>query len=83
MQEFFGLGDTAKVTLSVSGSGKILVHNLPLDRSSMTVSFFKGTPVTIMAQENGGTFTGWDDGVKTPTRTIKPGEIGSLTAIFK
>ncbi len=83
MKEFFALGEPAKVTLSVSGSGKILVHNLPLDRSSMTVSFFKGTPVTITAQENGGTFTGWSDKVTTKTRTIMPEEVSSLTANFK
>ncbi|MBR2898527.1 MAG: CotH kinase family protein [Fibrobacter sp.] len=83
MKEFFALGEPAKVTLSVSGSGKILVHNLPLDRSSMTVSFFKGTPVTITAQENGGTFTGWSDKVTAKTRTIMPEEVSSLTANFK
>lgn len=83
MAEFFGLGEVTKVTLSVSGSGKILVHNLPLDRSSMTISFFKGTPVTITAQENGGTFTGWSDGLTAKTRTIMPEEVDSLTANFK
>ena len=83
MTEYFGLGEPAKVTLSVSGSGRILVHNLPLDRPSMTVSFFKGTPVTITAQENGGTFTGWSDKVTEKTRTIMPEEASSLTAIFK
>jgi hypothetical protein len=83
MTEYFGLGESAEVTLSVSGSGKILVHNLPLDRSSMTISFFKGMPVTITAQENGGTFVGWKDGVKEKTRVVMPGEVDSLTAIFK
>ena len=83
MAEFFGLGEVTKVTFSVSGSGKILVHNLPLDRSSMTISFFKGMPVTITAQENGGTFTGWSDKVTGKTRTIMPEEVDSLTAIFK
>lgn len=83
MKEFFALGEPAKVTLSVSGSGKILVHNLPLDRSSMTISFFKGMPVTITAHENGGTFTGWSDKVTAKTRTIMPEEVSSLTANFK
>lgn len=83
MTEYFGLGESAEVTLSVSGSGKILVHNLPLDRSSMTISFFKGMPVTITAQENGGTFTGWSDGVTERTRVIMPEEVDSLIANFK
>ena len=83
MAEHFGLGDEAKVTLATQGSGKILVHGLPLDRSTMTISFFKGTPVTITAQENGGAFTGWSDKKTDKTRTIKPEEVSSLTAIFK
>ena len=49
----------------------------------MTISFFKGTPVTITAQENGGTFTGWSDKVTDKTRTINPEEVDELTAIFK
>ena len=72
MTDFFGLGETAKVTLSVQGSGKIMVHNLPLDRNSVTVSFFKGTPVKLTAKANGGAFSGWSDGVKEETRTIDP-----------
>jgi len=83
MAEYFGLGDTAKVTLATQGSGKILVHGLPLDKSSMTISFFKGTPVTITAQENGGSFTGWSDKVTDKTRTINPEDVSELTAIFK
>ena len=49
----------------------------------MTISFFKGTPVTITAQENGGTFTGWSDKVTEKTRTIMPEDVNSLTANFK
>ncbi len=83
MTDFFGLGETAKVTLSVQGSGKIMVHNLPLDRNSVTVSFFKGTPVKLTAKANGGAFSGWSDGVKEETRTIDPEKVSSLTAVFK
>ena len=83
LAEHFGLGDVAKVKLSTSGSGKILVHDLPVDRSSVTVSFFKGTPVTLTAKANGGSFTGWSDGVKTETRVIDPDTVTALTANFK
>jgi len=83
MAEYFSLDETINVTLSTQGSGKILVHGLPLDRSSLTIPFFKGTPVTITAQENGGVFTGWSDKVTDKTRTIMPEEVSSLTAIFK
>lgn len=83
MAEFFGLGDVAEVTLSSSGSGSILVHNLPLNRSSVKVAFFKGTPVTLTAKSNGGTFTGWSDGVKTETRIVDPDTVTALIANFK
>ena len=83
MTEFFGLGAVVNVTLSVSGSGTILVHDLPLDRNSVTVSFFKGTPVKLTAKANGGAFSGWSDGVKEETRTIDPEKVSSLTAVFK
>ena len=83
MREFFDLGAAAKVSLSAQGKGKILVHDLPLDKSSMTVSFFAGTPVTVTAKGDGGTFTGWSDGVKDATRTINPEKISALTAVFK
>ena len=84
MQYYFSLGETASVTLSAQGSGKIAVHNLPLDQSSMTVNFYSGVPVTVTAVPNtGAVFSGWSDGVADITRTINPGEITTLTATFK
>ena len=83
MIEYFGLGEVAKVALSTEGSGKILVHDLPIDRSSVTVSFFKGTPVTLTAKSNGGTFSGWSDGNRDETRVIDPEKVSSLKAVFK
>ena len=84
MQQYFSLGETASVTLSAQGSGKIAVHNLPLDQSSMTVNFYSGIPVTVTAVPNtGAVFSGWSDGVADITRTINPGEITTLTATFK
>ena len=84
MQQYFSLGETASVTLSAQGSGKIAVHNLPLDQSSMSVNFFRDVPVTVTAMPNtGAVFSGWSDGVADITRTINPGEITTLTATFK
>ena len=84
LQEFFGLGHAAPVTLSVNGSGAILVHGLKLDTSPMTVNFFEGFPVTVTAAADAGSvWSGWSDGVMETTRTVVPGEIESLTAVFK
>jgi len=84
LQEFFALGETAAVSLSVSGFGRILVHNLPVDVSKMTVNFFTGFPVTLSAEPlMGSTFAGWSDGESSPTRVILPECVSEVTAIFK
>jgi len=84
MKSYFTLGETAQVTLAVQGSGKILVHNLPLDKSSMTVNFFRDMPVTVTAEPAGGAvFAGWSDGNSNATRTFNPGELTTLTATFR
>ena len=84
MQQYFSLGETASVTLSAQGSGKIAVHNLPLDQSSMTVNFFRDVPVTVTAMPNAGAvFGGWSDGAQEATRTFNPGEVATVTATFK
>lgn len=84
MQQYFSLGEPAAVTLSTQGSGKILVHNLALDQSSMAVNFYRDVPVTVTAVPNtGAVFGGWSDGVQEATRTFNPGEVTTLTATFK
>jgi hypothetical protein len=84
MQNYFCLGSPVQVTLSAQGSGQILVHNLPLDQSSMTVNFFSGVPVTVTAvPKSGAVFSGWSDGNQQETRTFNPGEVTTLTANFR
>ncbi|MBO6077081.1 MAG: CotH kinase family protein [Fibrobacter sp.] len=84
MQQYFSLDEPVAVTLSTQGSGKILVHNLALDQSSMAVNFYSGIPVTVTAESNAGAvFNGWSDGVQEATRTFNPGEVTTLTATFR
>lgn len=84
MKEHFALGEMVEVTLASSGNGSVQVHYLPLDKSSLKVKFFKGTPVTLTAvPKNGGVFAGWSDGVKDATRSIEPESGLSVTAEFK
>jgi hypothetical protein len=84
MQEHFALGKAASVKLAAEGNGRILVHGLPLDAAALTVDFFEGFPVTLTAQPvDGGVFVGWDDGVETATRTVDPGKVGAVKALFK
>ncbi|WP_407455942.1 CotH kinase family protein [Fibrobacter sp.] len=83
LREYFGLGGTAPIKLSVNGPGNILVHGLRLDASSMTVNFFEGFPVEVSAMPSaGGVWAGWSDGVMDVTRVVVPGEIPALTANF-
>lgn len=84
LREFFDLGPASPMTLSVEGQGSILVHGLPLDTNPMKVNFFDGFPVTVTAQPVAGSvWSGWNDGVKDISRTVDPGEVKSLTAVFK
>ena len=84
MESYFTLSSPAEMTLSSQGSGTILVDGLQLDKSSMTVSFYRDVPVTLTAQANSGsTFTGWSDGVTDATRKVNPGEVTSITAVFR
>ena len=84
LREFFDLGPASPMTLSVEGQGSILVHGLPLDTSPMKVNFFDGFPVMVTAQPAAGSvWSGWSDGVKDISRTVDPGEVKSLTAVFK
>lgn len=84
MQTFFSLPAVKKVTLLSEGSGRIAVHQLGLDRSSMTISFFEGFPVFLSAEPNaGGIFKEWSDGELSPIREINPSEVDTLKAIFR
>jgi len=84
MQAHFELGAAAAVDLRTEGKGRILVHGLPLDSPALTVQFFEGFPVRLTAQPvDGGVFAGWEDGVADATRTIVPGEVAAVKALFK
>ena len=84
MESHFSLGSSVEMTLSSQGSGTILVDGLALDQSSMRLKFYTGVPVTLTAQaSSGGVFTGWSDGVTDVTRKVNPGEVTSITAVFR
>lgn len=84
MQEHFALGEMVDVTIASSGNGTVQVHYLPLDKSSLKIKFFKGTPVTLTAvPKDGAIFVGWSDGVTDVTRTVDPVNGLTVTANFK
>lgn len=84
LQEYFKLETTIPVKLSVQGEGSLLVHGLPLDKTHLTIHFFKNFPVKITASpKKGSIWSHWNDGKKEMTRTILPGKDNNLVAIFK
>ena len=84
LSEYFNLGASTPVTLSVQGPGTIYVHGLKIDASSLEIPFFEGTPVTVTAEPSAGSvWSEWSDGKKDLTRTFLPGDTKSLTANFK
>ena len=84
MKDYFKLGDNVQMQLGTQGNGTIKVNGLPLDQSSLTVSFFRDVPVTLTAEpKSGSVFSGWSDGNTETTRKVNPGEVTSVTAVFK
>lgn len=84
LREHFQLEESLTVTLSVNGNGNILVHNLPLDQTPLSIPFFKNIPITISAvPQKGHAWTGWSDGDTNSIRTILPGKIKEISATFK
>lgn len=83
METYFSLSDKVPVTISSSGSGKVLVEGLPLNQASVTVNFYRQVPVTLTAKAENGIFAGWSDGVTDATRMINPGEVSTISAVFK
>ena len=84
LKEYFKLGESAEMTLSVSGPGTISVHGLKLDKKTLKIPFFADLPVTISAEPaEGGVWAGWSDGVKEQSRTELPSLVSKLTANFK
>lgn len=84
MENYFSLTEKFPLTISVSGSGVVLVNELPLNAVSVTVNFYAIVPVTLTAQESAGSvFVGWSDGLKDRIRVIMPSEITNITAIFR
>ena len=84
MESYFSLGAKSEMTLTSQGSGVIYVDGLALDQSSMKLTFYTGVPVTLTAEaKSGSSFTGWSDGVTDVTRKVNPGEVTSITAVFK
>lgn len=84
LREYFELGSPIALSLSVSGPGIINVHGLKIDSYPLEVNFFEGLSVMLEAvPTNGGVWAGWSDGVMEQTRYVSPGEVETLTAVFK
>jgi hypothetical protein len=84
LQEYLKLGTAVPVSIFVQGKGHVLVHGLPLDKTPLTISFFKNFPVTLAAEpRHGSTWSHWSDGDTNTTRTIRPDEAQLLMAVFK
>ncbi|MCL1967378.1 MAG: CotH kinase family protein [Fibromonadales bacterium] len=80
IKNFFNLDNPVSFTLSINGNGRILVHNLPLPKNSVTFNAYPDIPITIKAVGTG--FKGWSDGVPDAERTLTITTATTLTANF-
>ena len=84
MMEHFDLEKKCKIEIVSEGRGTVAVHGLPLDRTSMRITFFKNVPVTLSAQPSeGSVFMGWDDGNSDEVIEILPCRVTRITARFR
>jgi hypothetical protein len=80
IKTFFGLSNAVDFTISIEGSGKILVHNLPVLNGSATFKAYPEIPIEIEASGSG--FKRWSDGNTSPKRTVDITEAMTLRAEF-
>jgi hypothetical protein len=76
---FWNLEKPVDFTISINGSGKVFVHNLPLPKNSVKFNAYPSIPITIRA---GAGFKNWSDGVTTAERTVTITTATTLTANF-
>ena len=80
LTSFFNFGTPVDFTLSVTGSGKVFVHNLLLPEKSVKFKAYPGAPITIRAE--GAGFKCWSDGVSAAERTVTITKDSTITANF-
>ena len=81
IRNFFNLGSAYNdLTLSVSGGGRILVHDLPVLNGNATFRTYPSVPITIKAE--GAGFKNWSDGYTNAERTVTITQATTLTANF-
>ncbi|GBU24532.1 hypothetical protein R83H12_01165 [Fibrobacteria bacterium R8-3-H12] len=81
IKNYFKLSTPVDFTISVEGSGEILVHGLPVLNRSATFKAYPEVPIELEASGSG--FTRWSDGITTPKRTVDVSSgITTLSAEF-
>ncbi len=84
LQTYFKLDKTSPLTIFITGNGIVHIDKFPVNESHITVDFFEDIPVTISAQPlTGSTWSHWSDGDTSTTKSIWPGKIKEIHAIFK
>jgi len=77
---FFKYGSPVDFTLSVTGGGKVFVHNLLLPSTSVKFKAYPNAPITIKAV--GAGFKNWSNGVTAPEQTVTIKKDSIITANF-
>jgi hypothetical protein len=81
MQNYFSLPGQATLSTHVSGSGKIVVNTITVNKSQWSGKYFKNIPVTITAVPDPGyQFSGWGNGMPTSSKSITL-NLGSDTTV--
>lgn len=84
LSDYFGVKDSVKIVLSVSGGGTISVENVPLKNDSFVGYYLSGLPLKIEAvPKSGYRFAGWQgiDSKENIISIISKDEV-TLQAVF-
>jgi len=84
IETFFNLSGAVDFTVSVSGNGKVFIHDMQAPNGSVTFKAYPSAPVVLKAVPNiGSVFNGWSDGVGETERVVTVGGgAATLTARF-
>ena len=82
-KEEFDLSEMISVTIKAEGNGSVLMEDMKLPSKNYEGKFFGGVAMMLTAVSEGGTFTGWSDGVTDNPRLVAPKDGDKFTAVFK
>jgi len=83
MKAYFGIPDTAKITLRIEGNGKVKLNSLVIDQESWEGTYMSGIPISLEAWPDAGeSFIEWRGISDLHRIDLDPGVSHEIVAVF-